>query len=99
MNEKDKEKIYKAARDLCNEGVWGWDAEIEENLDEIVDDVLIPVIEGIFKPSQELTEKHLARLQNLIELVEDEWGEYYDLLCEELLEFVRSHVEHRTDKK
>jgi len=39
-----------------------------------------------------LTEKHLKRLENLIELVEDERGEYDDSLCDELLEFVRSSV-------
>ena len=39
-----------------------------------------------------ITEDHLRRLENLIGLVEDEWGEYDDYLCEELLEFVRSKV-------
>ena len=42
-----------------------------------------------------ITEKHLERLENLIELVEGEWGEYDDLLCDELLEFVRSSVQGR----
>ena len=40
-----------------------------------------------------ITEKHLKRLENLIELVEDEWGEYDDSLCDELLEFVRSSIQ------
>ena len=40
-----------------------------------------------------ITEDHLRRLENLIGLVEDEWGEYDDYLCEELLEFVRSSVQ------
>lgn len=40
-----------------------------------------------------ITEKHLKRLENLIELVEDEYGEYDDSLCDELLEFVRSSVQ------
>ena len=40
-----------------------------------------------------ITEDHLRRLENLIGLVEDEWGEYDDYLCEELLEFVRSIVQ------
>ena len=40
-----------------------------------------------------LTEEHLKRLENLIELVEDEWGKYDDPLCDELLEFVRSSVQ------
>ena len=42
---------------------------------------------------KKLTEEHLIRLENLIELVEDEWGEYDDSLCDELLEFVRSSVQ------
>ena len=39
-----------------------------------------------------ITEEHLIRLENLIELVEDEWGEYDDSLCDELLDYVRSSV-------
>lgn len=31
-----------------------------------------------------ITEDHLRRLENLIGLVEDEWGEYDDYLCEDL---------------
>lgn len=40
-----------------------------------------------------ITEEHLKRLENLIELVEDEWGEYDDSLCDELFEFVRLSVQ------
>lgn len=39
-----------------------------------------------------ITEEHLKRLENLIESVEDEFGEYDDSLCDELLDFVRSSV-------
>ena len=46
-----------------------------------------------------ITEDHLRRLENLIGLVEDEWGEYDDYLCEELLEFVRSKVKPHKKRK
>ena len=38
-----------------------------------------------------ITDAHIRRLENLIGLVEDEWGEYDDNLCEELLEHLKNY--------
>ena len=52
MNEKDKKKIYEAARNVCLMAVVGFDAEIDyDNLDKIVDEELITVIDEINKPT------------------------------------------------
>ena len=90
MTEQDKKKIYEAARRVCLMGVDGFDAEIDyDNLEKIVDEELITVIDEINKPAWKPTDAHIRRLENLIELVADEWGEYDDNLCEELLEHIK----------
>lgn len=90
MTDQDKKKIYEAARNVCMIAVYGFDAEIDDdNLEDIVDKELITVIDEINKPTLELTDAHIRRLEELIGLVEDEWGEYDDYLCEELLEYVK----------
>jgi hypothetical protein len=90
MDDKDKKKIYEAARMVCLMAVDGFDAEIDyDNLEEIVDKELITVIDNISHPTWIPTDKHIRRLENLIELVEDEYGEYDDNLCEELLEHIK----------
>ena len=35
------------------------------------------------------TDDQIARLENLVGLVEDEWGEYEDYICQELIENVK----------
>lgn len=90
MNEKDKKKIYEAARMVCLMAVGGFDAEIDDdNFEKIVDKELITVIDNISPPVWIPTDAHIHRLENLIELVEDEYGEYDDHLCEELLEHIK----------
>lgn len=90
MNEKDKKKIYEAARNVCLMAVDGFDAEIDyDNLEKIVDEELVTVIDNISHPAWTPTDEHIHRLENLIELVEDEYGEYDDNLCEELLEHIK----------
>ena len=90
MREQDKKKIYEAARNVCEIAVNGFDAEIDDdNLEEIVDEELITVIDEINKPAWKPNAAHIRRLENRIELVADEWGEYDDNLCEELLEHIK----------
>ena len=90
MDEKDKKKIYEAARMVCLMAVDGFDAEIDDdNLPEIVDKELITVIDEINKPAWIPTVTHIQRLENLIELVEYEYGKYDDNICEELLEHLK----------
>lgn len=43
----------------------------------------------IIKTIGTITDEHIDRLESLIGLVEDEWGEYDDYLCEELLEYIK----------
>ena len=90
MNKKDKKKIYEAARKVCLMAVDGFDVEIDyDNMEKIVDKELITVIDEINKPAWIPTDEHIGRLENLIGLVEDEFGEYDDYLCEELLEHIK----------
>jgi hypothetical protein len=83
MKEKDKKKIYEAARNVCLRAVNGFDAEIDyDNLEEIVDEELITVIDNISYPAWIPTDEHIHRMENPIELVEDEYGEYDDNLSQ-----------------
>lgn len=53
MKEKDKKKIYDAARNVCMIAVRGFDAEIDDdNLEDIVDEELITVIDEINKSAE-----------------------------------------------
>lgn len=58
MEDNNKKKIYEAVRNVCNNVVWGWDAEIvEDHFEEIVDEELIAVIDKMFQPVSNLTPK------------------------------------------
>ena len=90
MTDENKKKIYEAARKVCDTAVWGWDAEIDEdNFEEIVDEELIAVIDEMCEPVWKPTDEQIARLENIVVLVEYEWGEYEDNICQELIENVK----------
>ena len=60
------------------------------------DDGLITMTKGIYEPKADaLTKEHVERLESMIARVEDEWGEYEDNLCDELLDFVRKSVNNQ----